>query len=74
MKNNLPGFVAEASLYTRSDRSQGVSRESSPAASNAIVPQFIGRGIICAGLVAAIIAGQEEFLPLAISYCGSGSA
>jgi PatG Domain len=42
--------------------------------SASVIPQFIGRGIICGALVAAVLAGQEELLPLAFVYCGSASA
>jgi hypothetical protein len=70
----LPGFAAEESLRKGNERFALMQPRAEVNDGQAVVPQFIGRGILCGALVAAVLAGQEEFLGLMWVYCGTALA
>jgi hypothetical protein len=74
LDTKIPGFTAKESLGKTRTSFQAVSKKYTSIENQRVIPQFIGRGIICAGLVAAVLAGQEELLPLAFTYCGRALA
>ena len=51
----MPGFTAEGSFYKTSECHQVLRNGASRADTQAVIPQFIGRGVICGALVTIVM-------------------
>jgi hypothetical protein len=71
-KSILPGFNAEAALGKTSARYRQVAIYNGSA--EGVAPQFSMRAFVCGALVAAILAGQEELIPVLATYGCYGDA
>jgi hypothetical protein len=68
----LPGFNAEAALGRTSTRYRQAAIHR--AGDGGVAPQFSMRAFVCGALVAAILAGQEELIPVLATYGCYGDA
>lgn len=66
----LPGFIAEASIGTANHYAH-----ISGASSNVelVIPQFSMRAFVCGAVVAAVLAGQEELIPVMVRVCSDAA-
>jgi hypothetical protein len=68
----IPGFTADESLKASRMYNSMPSASQKAGAGGEVVPQFwTGRHFACGALAIAILAGQEELIPVAIRVCFS---
>jgi hypothetical protein len=64
---NMPGFTAEATLCKTNGHYRFALRGIVPITSQRVMPQFSMKAFVCAAVVAGILAGQEELIPVLIN-------
>jgi hypothetical protein len=68
----IPGFTADASLKAPGLYNVMPSANQTVGTEGEVTPQFwTGRHFACGALAIAILAGQEELIPLAVRVCFS---
>lgn len=70
---NMPGFAAEASLRRTEGHYNFTPRNIVPRGGQTIIPQFSMKSFVCAAVVAAVLAGQEELIPVMVNVCSDAA-
>jgi len=69
----IPGFTADASLRLAGGQYSLAMEGRDRVAGQVVLPQFSMRSFVCAAVVAAVLAGQEELIPVMVEVCSDAA-